>query len=111
MGFKNPVGQIIFNRDENITWHVVGVVKDYIAGSPYEEIPPIVIEGPGAWFNTMHIKFNPAHSTADNLAKAERYLKNTMLLIRSITSLLTRNMQSNLMMNNAPKQWQACLQP
>ena len=47
MGFKNPVGQIINSPYENINWHVVGVVKDYIAGSPYEEIPPIVIDGSG----------------------------------------------------------------
>jgi putative ABC transport system permease protein len=75
MGFKNPEGQIIRQPYDNITWHVVGVVKDYIAGSPYEEIPPTVIEGPGGWFNTMHIKFNPAHSTAANLAKAEQVFK------------------------------------
>ncbi|RRB10545.1 FtsX-like permease family protein [Larkinella knui] len=75
MGFRNPIGQTISNRDRSITWRVVGVVKDYIVGSPYEKIPPIVIEGPGAWFNTMHIKFNPANSTADNLAKAEPIFK------------------------------------
>jgi putative ABC transport system permease protein len=53
----------------------VGVVKDYVIGSPYEKIPPIVIEGPGSWFSTMHIKFNPAHSTADNLGQAEQVFK------------------------------------
>lgn len=75
MGFKNPVGQIIAAPYANLNLHVVGVVKDYIAGSPYEEIPPIVIEGPGAWFTSMHIKFNPAHSTGENLAKAEQVFK------------------------------------
>ncbi len=75
MGFKNPVGQIIFTPFENVKWRVVGVVKDYVTSSPYEEIPPIVILGPGAWFNTMHIKFNPAHSTSNNLAKAEQVFK------------------------------------
>ena len=71
MGFKNPVGQTLSNRDEKRSWRVVGVVRDYIVGSPYNPIPPVVIQGPGAWFNTMHIKFNPANSTAENLAKAE----------------------------------------
>ena len=75
MGFKNPLGQIINSPFAKIDWHVVGVVKDYIAGSPYEEIPPIVIEGPGAWFTAMHIKFNPENSTANNLAKAEQIFK------------------------------------
>ncbi|GAB3964061.1 ABC transporter permease [Spirosoma terrae] len=72
MGFQNPIGQTITNRSKNQHWRVVGVVKDYIAGSPYEQIPPIVIQGPGSSFNTMHIKFNPNRSTADNLAQAEQ---------------------------------------
>ncbi|MES1217170.1 MAG: ABC transporter permease [Bacteroidota bacterium] len=75
MGFKNPVGQIISMPYDNISLHVVGVVKDYIIGSPYEEIPPVVIQGPGAWFNTVHIKFNAANSTSENLAKTEKIFK------------------------------------
>jgi len=75
MGFKNPVGEIITDPSDNITWHVVGVVKDYVEGSPYEEIPPTVIAGPAVWFNTMQIKFNPVSTTADNLAKAEQVFK------------------------------------
>ncbi|MGM9507712.1 ABC transporter permease [Larkinella sp. GY13] len=75
MGFKNPIGQTLSNRDQKRSWRVVGVVRDYIVGSPYNPIPPVVIQGPGAWFNTMHIKFNPANSTAENLAKAEDAFK------------------------------------
>lgn len=75
MGFKNPVGQIISRPYANITLHVVGVVKNYVAGAPFGEIPPTVIEGPGAWFTSMHIKFNLAHTTADNLAKTEKIFK------------------------------------
>jgi ABC-type antimicrobial peptide transport system permease subunit len=75
MGFKNPAGQIINNPFDNINWHVTGVVKNYVEGSPYEEVPPIVIMGPGAWFTTMHIKFNPVLSTADALAKTERIFR------------------------------------
>jgi putative ABC transport system permease protein len=72
MGFKNPIGQIIAQPADNINWHVVGVVKDYVLNSPYEKIPPLVIEGPKSWFTTMHIKFNPVQSTAENLVKAEQ---------------------------------------
>jgi len=75
MGFKNPVGQIISNPFNNINWRVVGVVKDYVQGSPYSEIPPTVIYGPGAWFNIMQIKLNAVNSTSANLAKAEKVLK------------------------------------
>jgi ABC-type antimicrobial peptide transport system permease subunit len=35
----------------------------------------MVIEGPSSFFNTMHIKFNPARSTADNLARAGEIFK------------------------------------
>jgi len=75
MGFKSPIGQIITEAGQNKKWQVVGVVKDYIAGSPYEKVPPIIIEGPASQFNTIHIKFNPATSTAANLAKAEQIFK------------------------------------
>jgi putative ABC transport system permease protein len=75
MGFKNPLGQIISGPYDHVSLHVVGVVKDYVVSTPYEEIPPIVIEGPGLWFTAMHIKFNPARSTSANLAKAEQVFK------------------------------------
>ena len=72
MGFKNPIGQVIADHYDNRNWHVVGVVKDYVESSPYERVPPVVIQGPGRGaFGTMHIKFNPAHSTASSLAGAE----------------------------------------
>jgi len=75
MGFKDPIGQIIAQPGENINWRVVGVVKDYVLNSPYEKIPPMVIEGPKSWFTTMHIKFSPNQSTAENLAEAEQIFK------------------------------------
>jgi len=75
MGFKDPIGQIIARPYAHLNMKVVGVVKDYVTASPYDEIPPIVIEGPNAWFNTMHIKLNAAKTTADNLAKAEKIFK------------------------------------
>ena len=76
MGFTHPVGSIINQPYNHVVWHVVGVVKDYVESSPYEQVPPVVIEGPGSgWFGTMHIKFNPAHSTATSLAGAEAIFK------------------------------------
>lgn len=76
MGFKNPIGQVIADHYNNRNWHVVGVVKDYVESSPYELVPPVVIQGPGRQeFGTMHIKFDPAHSTAASLAKAEAIFK------------------------------------
>ena len=75
MGFKDPVGQEIREPYDNLRFHVVGVVKDYVVGSPYSKVPPMVIQGPSSFFNTMHIKFNPARPMADNLARAEVIFK------------------------------------
>jgi len=52
MNFKQPIGQTI--KDNDIDWHVVGVVKDFILQSPYQPLKPMVIEGAKGWFNVMH---------------------------------------------------------
>jgi putative ABC transport system permease protein len=77
MGLKSPLGQIITQPGDKtpIKWRVVGVVKDYLLGSPYEKVPPLVIQGPKSWFSTMQVKFNPARPTAENLAAAENIFK------------------------------------
>lgn len=55
MGFDNPIGQVV--RDGDTEYHVVGVVKDFILGSPYDHTKPMVIEGAkGNWFNVVHLK-------------------------------------------------------
>jgi len=70
MNLKNPVGQVLINPFDHINWHIVGVVKDFVTGSPFAAIPPVVIIGPAVWFGSLHIKFNPARSTAESLAIA-----------------------------------------
>jgi ABC-type antimicrobial peptide transport system permease subunit len=75
MGFKDPIGQIIQQPYSGRNLHVIGVVKDFVTSSPYEKVPPIVIEGPGAWFTAMHIRLNGDGPMATNLAKAEAIFK------------------------------------
>ena len=75
MGFKNPVGQIITQPSDNLSWHVVGVVKDYLLNSPYEKVPPLVIEGPKSWFGSILIKFASGQSTAENLFRTEQVFR------------------------------------
>ena len=73
MGFKHPLGQLVRNDSP---FHVVGVIKDFIIESPYETIRPMVIFGPKyGFFNTIHIKLNPVHSTKENLASMEKVFK------------------------------------
>ena len=57
MHLKNPVGTMV-NADGGV-WHVVGVLKDFIYGSPYEKVQQLAVLGPKSWFNVIHFKLNP----------------------------------------------------
>ena len=71
IGFKNPIGQLIKNGNQ--TFHVVGVIRDFIQHSPYEPLHPMFIEGSQTHntFNVVNIKLDTRKSTADNMAKME----------------------------------------
>ena len=73
MNFENPMGEIVsFN---GIDWHIAGVVKDFIFGSPNDLIHPMIILGPAGWFTYMHVKLNSYNTMADNLAQVEKVFK------------------------------------
>lgn len=65
MGFKDPVGQIIYDMGQE--WHVIGVIKDFIINSPYHPSTPLYIGGANGFFNVMHIRLNGANSTQSNI--------------------------------------------
>ena len=73
MRLKNPVGTVVHADDKN--WNVVGVLKDFIYGSPYDKVQQLMVMGPASWFNVMHFKLNPANSTQKNLQLAENVFK------------------------------------
>ncbi|MGA9650614.1 ABC transporter permease, partial [Pedobacter sp.] len=73
MGFANPLGQVIVSDDQN--WKVVGVVKDFILGSPYTSTEPLVIFGAKSWFNVVHIKFSDSQSLAASISQTEALIK------------------------------------
>lgn len=77
MNLKNPVGQLVTQGEgkDMKTWHIVGVVKDFIISSPYEPVQHMLIEGPSSWFNIIHYKLNNANSTKENLRRAEAVFK------------------------------------
>jgi len=74
MHLKNPVGSFVKN-DAGVNYHVIGVLKDFIIESPYDEVRPMVIQGLSAGYPVVHFRLNPANSTAANLAKAEKIFK------------------------------------
>ena len=69
MGLKQTIGATI--TDGPISFHVIGVVKDFITGSPYEKISPMVIEGTKSnFFNSVNIRLAdgvPAATVVDRL--------------------------------------------
>ncbi|MBE7169506.1 MAG: ABC transporter permease [Williamsia sp.] len=73
MGFQDPVGQLI--KDNGETYHIIGVIKDFLLGSPYGETKPMIIEGGKSFFNVIHIKLNVEKSTAQSLQATERLFK------------------------------------
>ncbi len=73
MRLQNPVGETI--RADGANWTVVGVMKDFIYGSPYEKVEQLAVMGPAAWFSTIHYKLNPAKSTTEALKLAEQVFK------------------------------------
>ena len=73
MHLKNPVGTMV-NADGGI-WHVVGVLKDFIYQSPYEKVQQLAVLGPKSWFNVIHFKLNPMHTTEKNLQAIQTIFK------------------------------------
>jgi len=73
MRVKDPVGMTI--RRDNEAHHVVGVIKDFILESPYLDIAPMMIEGPAASFDVIHLKLNPAWPVAANMAEVQKVFK------------------------------------
>ncbi|MBL7698681.1 MAG: ABC transporter permease [Chitinophagaceae bacterium] len=74
MGIDEPRGQIV--TDGPFKFHVVGIFKDFIIGSPFDRTYPMVVQGALAnWFNIIHIKLNPANSTASNLVMMEKIFR------------------------------------
>lgn len=75
MGFADPVGQAVTSKEGN--WHIVGVVKNFLPGTPFGSLYPIIIQGPGPhhWFGTMSFRLNPNRSVANNMKTIGAILK------------------------------------
>ncbi|MCE6992428.1 ABC transporter permease [Dyadobacter sp. CY323] len=75
MRLKNAVGMVV--NYQNIDWHVVGVVKDFIYESPYAPVKPAIISGPGGAIphQWLSMRLNPKNTVAENLKKAEVVFK------------------------------------
>jgi ABC-type antimicrobial peptide transport system permease subunit len=73
-GLKDPVGKII--TWDNEPYHIIGVVKDVIAESPYAPVRPAVYHMlRGGAGTRLIVKINPKVSTQQALAKIEAVFK------------------------------------
>ncbi|WP_373522774.1 ABC transporter permease [Aquiflexum sp.] len=65
MGFEDPLGQVI--QDDDLSFTVVGVVKDFIMRSPFDEVLPIMVFGPKRNLSFIHIRLNPGENYSEML--------------------------------------------
>ena len=75
MRFKNPIGQLI--TDDGKTYHVIGVVKDFILTSPFDPVAPMIIEGmvSNMGLNVINVKMIAGTNAMENMRKMEKILK------------------------------------
>jgi len=67
MGLKKPVGETVkFNGDP---YRVIGVIKNVVMESPYEQAPPTVFFMNYGQVAFITIKLNPAMSTSESISK------------------------------------------
>ncbi|SDC65692.1 ABC-type antimicrobial peptide transport system, permease component [Algoriphagus faecimaris] len=69
MGFEEPIGQVI--KDDAYYFTVVGVVKDFIMESPFEDVVPIMVTGPKRNLNFIHIRFADTGANMQALGSVE----------------------------------------
>lgn len=67
MGLKDPVGQIIRQGDQS--WTVVGVVGNFIMGSPYAPVNPLIVKGTKKWENRINVRLNSQHTVKADIGK------------------------------------------
>jgi putative ABC transport system permease protein len=73
MGLKNPIGETI-NWNGQL-FHVVGVVKDMIMGSPYQQVEPSLFHLSNDASRVVTLKINPAIGTSQALEKIGAVMK------------------------------------
>jgi len=74
MRIQAPVGETI-KDEKGVSWKVVGVIKDIIIESPYEQVKPMIIQGWTTRYGVVHFRLNAANSRTDNLVKAEQVFR------------------------------------
>ncbi|HVS94643.1 MAG TPA: ABC transporter permease [Mucilaginibacter sp.] len=73
MRFKEPLNQIVNYQGKNC--RVVGVVQDFVWGSPHEPVKPAIIGFIKGWTGSIGLRLNPAKSVSASLAIIQNVYK------------------------------------
>ncbi|MGE0931883.1 ABC transporter permease [Peijinzhouia sedimentorum] len=73
MGYSDPIGKKV--EDNYLTWTIVGVFKDFMISSPYNDPIPLIVEGPAANLNVLTVRLNGERETQENIAQIESVFK------------------------------------
>ena len=74
MRLSDPLGKIVKDQS-GASYHIVGIVKDFIIESPYDPVQPMLIQGLQSGYPVIHFRLSAAVSIAAGLAKAEKVFK------------------------------------
>jgi putative ABC transport system permease protein len=66
MRFKEPLGQIV--NYQGTPRKVIGVIDNFVWGSPYEPVKPAIIGYSKGWVGNIALRLNPAKSVSASLA-------------------------------------------
>ncbi len=73
MRFKEPLGQIVKYQDKQCK--VVGVVENFVWGSPYEPVKPAIVGFIKGWTGNIGLRLNPAKSATESISSIENIYK------------------------------------
>jgi len=73
MRFKQPIGQLV--KWQGAQRRVVGVIKDFVWGSPYEPVKPAIIGFMKEWNNEAGLRLNPNAPVSKSLATLQAIYK------------------------------------
>ncbi|BAU54494.1 ABC transporter permease [Mucilaginibacter gotjawali] len=65
MRFKEPLGQLVKYQDHNCK--VVGVIENFVWGSPYDPVKPAIIGFIKGWTGNISLRLNPAKPVSASL--------------------------------------------
>jgi ABC-type antimicrobial peptide transport system permease subunit len=74
MRLQHPLGSIVTDAN-GISFHVIGVVKDFIIANPYAPVNPMIIRGLATTYPVVHFRLNPDRPLAADMATAEKIFR------------------------------------